>query len=224
VLAELIERVAGEDYRDVIERRVTTPMGLPRVLGVPPGAQAGIAELVAVGEPATAEEIEAVLGVPGIDVGEVTSDNLLRFNEPEARAVGHPGGGGIMTAAQLATFYQHLLHDDGRLFDPTVLHDVRTNVRNRLPDPMLGHPANRTLGLQLAGDDGHANKRGFGATSSPLAFGHAGAYGQIGWADPATGLSFAYCTNGMDLHQIREARRMVGLSSRAALCATPAVA
>src|SRR5918993_3487601 len=33
VLAEIIERVTGEDFRDVIERRVTEPAGLPRVLG-----------------------------------------------------------------------------------------------------------------------------------------------------------------------------------------------
>ena len=35
-----------------------------------------------------------------------------------------------------------------------------------------------------------------GRTVSPRTFGHNGAGGQIAWADPATGLSFCYFTNG----------------------------
>ena len=38
-----------------------------------------------------------------------------------------------------------------------------------------------------AGDDGLAPMRGFGHTNSSGAFGHNGAFGQIAWADPATG-------------------------------------
>jgi hypothetical protein len=34
VLADLIERVTGSDYRDFIEARVCAPLGLPRVLGL----------------------------------------------------------------------------------------------------------------------------------------------------------------------------------------------
>jgi hypothetical protein len=37
--------------------------------------------------------------------------------------------------------------------------------------------------------------------------------------DPTTGISIGYCTNGFDRHAIRQARRGVGLSSRAAACA-----
>ena len=70
----------------------------------------------------------------------------------------------------------------------------------------------------LAGD-ADRNYRGFGHTNSPLAFGHGGAGGQLGWADPETGISIGYCTNGFDRHIIRQARRGVGISSRAAACA-----
>jgi CubicO group peptidase (beta-lactamase class C family) len=62
---------------------------------------------------------------------------------------------------------------------------------------------------------------GFGHTSSPRAFGHGGAGGQVAWADPETGLSFAYLTNGFDRDLVRLGRRVVGLSSRAARCAGP---
>jgi CubicO group peptidase (beta-lactamase class C family) len=71
----------------------------------------------------------------------------------------------------------------------------------------------------VAGDDGMANFRGFGKTNSPRAFGHGGAGGQIGWADPASGISLAYCTNGFDRNDIRQGRRGVAISSLAAVCA-----
>ena len=92
-----------------------------------------------------------------------------------------------------------------------------------MPPPRVGpsHPprlVHRGLGISIAGDDDR-HWRGFGKTNSPEAFGHNGAGGQIAWADPATGISFAYCTTGFDRHPLRLARRSVGLSSRAALCA-----
>jgi CubicO group peptidase (beta-lactamase class C family) len=134
------------------------------------------------------------------------------------RAVGVPGGGGITTAADLAMFYQALLHNPGEMWKPAVLADATSQVRNHLPDPLFGVPANRSLGLVLAGDDGQAYLRGLGRTASPNAFGHNGAGGQLAFADPATGLSFAYLTNGLDQHVIRQGRRGVALASLAGLC------
>ena len=87
------------------------------------------------------------------------------------------------------------------------------HVRNRFVDPLVGVPILRTLGLVTAGDDGKASYRGFGKTGSPRRFGHNGAGGQLAWADPETGLSFVYLTNGLDAHPIRQARRGVALSS-----------
>ena len=48
--------------------------------------------------------------MPEPPITEVTEDAILAFNRPEFRAVGVPGGGGIATAADLALFYQGLLH------------------------------------------------------------------------------------------------------------------
>lgn len=222
VLAELIDRVTGGDYRDELERRVTGPLGLGRVLGLPEGTQRGIAELVTVGDVATPEELQSAFGVPELARGEVTTPIMLRFNEPAVRAVGVPGGGGVLRADQLALFYQELLHGKAGLWPAPLLADVTGNVRNRLPDPLMGTPANRSLGLILAGDDGRANLRGMGRTVSPRAFGHNGAAGQLAWADPATGLSFGYVTNGIDLNVVREPRRGTALSSLAGVCATAA--
>jgi CubicO group peptidase (beta-lactamase class C family) len=123
-----------------------------------------------------------------------------------------------MRAADLALFYQALLHNPEGLWDAAVLHDATTNVRCVLPDNLLQVPVNRTLGLVVAGDDGqHFMRYGsFGQANSPRAFGHAGAHMHVGWADPETGLSFAYCTNGIDADVMKEAVRGLRLSNLAA--------
>jgi CubicO group peptidase (beta-lactamase class C family) len=219
VLAEIIERVSGEAYCDFIETRITRPAGLSfRVLGAPIEDQDGVAHLENVGEAASPDELEAVLGVRELPFSDVSAEVLLGFNSPRVRALGVPGGGGVMRAAELALFYQALLHNPDDMWDPAVLADGVTNVRNHLPERHSGLPANRTLGLVVAGDDGRAHLRGFGHNASPRSFGHLGAGGQIAWADPDTGLSFAYVTNGMDQNIIREGRRGIALSSLAALC------
>ncbi|MEJ7582602.1 MAG: hypothetical protein WKF43_00680 [Acidimicrobiales bacterium] len=84
---------------------------------------------------------------------------------------------------------------------------------------LFAAPANRAIGMVVAGDDGRAGARGFGKTNSAAAFGYTGFGGQIARADPATGLSFAYLTNGIDRHLLRQTRRGVGLGSHAAVCA-----
>lgn len=212
VLAEIIQTVTGTDYRDVIEERITTPMGLPRIVGLPPTHQEGIADLVLVGEPATPDELEAVFGVRELPATEVTDDLVLRFNDPAVRELGVPGGGGFARARDLAHFYQELLHNTADIWDAATLTDATGRVRNTMPDPM-GVPANRSLGLILAGDDGMANMRGLGRTVSPRAFGHNGAGGQLAWADPETGISLGYVTNGYDRHEIRQPRRGTSIAS-----------
>ena len=218
VLAEIIERVAGLDFRNVVQDRVTSPAGLPRLLAIPLDQQTNVAELVTVGDVASTEEIRSAFGVDSLPVTEVTPAALLGFNDPEARTVGVPGGGGCMRACDLALYYQQLLHDDGTIWDPAIRSNVTSVVRNTLPDRLTGIPANRSLGLVLAGSDGKSHLRGMGRTVSGGAFGHNGAAGQLAWADPATGLSLGYCTNGIDLNVVREPRRGSAIGSLAAVC------
>jgi CubicO group peptidase (beta-lactamase class C family) len=218
VLAEIIDRVTGGDYRNEVARRIVDPLGLTFALGVPVDEQENVSELQLVGEPATADELEAVLGVRELPVTEVTDEALIGFNRPEVRAIGVPGGGGFGRATDLALYYQDLLSNRSGIWDPAVLADVTGNVRNHLPDRLTGIPANRSLGLVLAGDDGNSALRGMGRTVSGGAFGHNGAGGQLAWGDPATGLSLGYVTNGIDANIIRQGRRGVAISSRAAVC------
>jgi CubicO group peptidase (beta-lactamase class C family) len=219
VLAEIVNEVTGQDYRDVLHERVTGALGLPRVLGLGPDDLDGALDLVLCGEHATADELQAAFGISELPTTEVTDDALMWFNDPAVRAVGVPGGGGCANAATVALFYQELLHNQAGLWDPELLADVTGRVRNTFPDPLTRTPANRALGVIVAGDDGRANFRGFGHTQSPRTFGHNGAGGQLAWADPDSGLSFCYLTNGNDRNELRQPRRGIGITSRAATCA-----
>jgi CubicO group peptidase (beta-lactamase class C family) len=220
VLAELIERASGIDYREFIHDRLALPLGLPAMrVGVPEDEQGDIAELRLCGEPTPPEEVMALFGVPEIDRGEVSDEGLMLFNDPANRAVGVPGGGGVMGAADLALYYQALLHNPDGLWKPDVLADATGNIRNTFVDRLFRVRANRTIGLMVAGDDGLSSARGFGKTVSALAFGHNGAAGQVAWADPVSGLSFAYCTNGIDRHLLRQYRRDTAIASFAGVCA-----
>jgi len=223
VIAELIERRSGIAYGDFVRSRIAEPLGLPDLwCGLPDDQHPRLADVTFVGTELS-EADYAEMGMPMPPVTEVTEENLMRFNLPEVRRAGIPGGGGTMTAGDLALFYQALVNGgttpEGEvLWKPETLESARRIRSGSLRDPLFGKPANRALGLMIAGDETR-NYRGFGHTNSELAFGHGGAGGQLGWADPATGISIGYCTNGHDRNAIRQARRGIGISSRAALCA-----
>jgi CubicO group peptidase (beta-lactamase class C family) len=155
----------------------------------------------------------------GDHVKETGEQFLLRFNEPVVLSAGVPGAGGVGRAGDVALFYQSLLHNDAGLWRDDVLTDATRNVRNRLIDPLFKVPANRTLGLVVAGDDEHSIVRGFGRGNSPQAFGAQGVGGQIAWADPHSGLSFCYLTNGLDADVVASFTRSAKLAGLAARCA-----
>lgn len=219
VIAELIERRTGTAFTEFVRSRVIEPLGLRDLfLGLPHGENARVVPCQPVGDPLTDADY-ARLGVPPPPVTEVTEEAILNFNKPEVRAVGVPGGGAITTAADLALFWQALLHGGlgaTRLWSEAMLARARRVRTGDFTDPVYRKPASRGLGIVIAGDESRTY-RGFGHTHSPAAIGHNGAGGQIAWADPVTGLSFAYVTGGHDRNPIREARRCVAISSLAAV-------
>ena len=224
ILAEIIERRSGKDFREFVRDRIAMPLGLPGLrLGIPPAEHGRIADIVHVGDPLTAEEMKK-LGLPPMPETEVNEAMIQGFNNPVVRESGVPGGGGIMTAADLALFYQGLLHNPPAANGVPVWKSETLKEALRVRsgdyfDPIFKYKCNRALGVVVAGSDGLANYRGFGKTNSPNTFGHGGAGGQIGWGDPASGISLGYCTNGFDRNDIRQGRRGVAISSLAAVCA-----
>lgn len=223
VLAHLIEVLSGERFEDFVRARIALPLQLPDLrVGCPPAQQHRVADVVYVGEEASEAEMEAV-GMPRIVETEAVREGYLDLNRAAVRAIPIPGGGGYTTAGDLALFYQALLAA-GRAVDGTQVWKAETiaaALRPRTGDllePWFNKKANRALGVVVAGDEQRVF-RGFARANSPRAFGHNGAGGQIAWADPETGLSFAYFTNGFDRNPIRQAARGVALSELAARCA-----
>jgi CubicO group peptidase (beta-lactamase class C family) len=219
VLGELIEVLTGSDYRDFIRNSIVSPLGLQGLsLGGEGANQGEIAQLRHVGDIPSQEELAAHFGRP-VDWPDMTDDSLLSFNETRVRALGVPGGGAVASAADMALFYQSLMRNPGELWQPEILADAVGRVRVNFPDPMTGVPANRGLGVVIAGGDDKAAYRGMGRTVSPSAFGHQGVGGQVAWADPQSGISFCMLTNGLDANPLRSARFCASVNNRAGDCA-----
>jgi CubicO group peptidase (beta-lactamase class C family) len=176
-LAMVIEAVTGRDYRDVIRERVIAPLGIADELfvGVPPEQQGRCAD----------SHAPAEAGGPD-------------RNSPEFRAAGLPNGGGYGTARAMAAFYQMMLAGGRlgavRLFSPRMIEYVTRDFTGDMPDgAMAGIPMHRGLGPHVRGTGGRV--RGLGSIAHPATFGHGGVGSSYCWADPASGVSFAYVTN-----------------------------
>jgi CubicO group peptidase (beta-lactamase class C family) len=215
VLAEIIERRTGNDWRSFVRERITKPMGLEELfIGLPAEHDDRVARVNHRGE-----RIEP----PG-GYGEVTPEAVERMSDPSRLRNGAPGAGGVASAAELAMFYQVLVNGGRTVVGTQVLQPetIRfgTTVRSGgLCDRINGTPVNRGLSIVVSGGDGNAYMRGFGRVLGPRAFGHGGAGGQIAWGDPDTGISLGYCTNTFR-DWITIGRRGTALSSLAAQCAT----
>lgn len=232
VMAELVNRVAGTDYRTALRERVLDPLGLDRLeLGVPEERQGDVRAMVDGGEPSTAEEVAEFLGLPALPpaLAEMLAQaaggaaanpgaDITALQRPRILAAGVPGGGAVGDATALALFYQALLHNTQGVWDAGVLRDVTGNVRNTLAGRELNVVANRTLGLEVQGDDPTAGFRSGSGFASPRTFGHGGAAGQVAWADPDSGLSFVYLTDGSDRNAVRQSLRVRELAAAAVAC------
>jgi CubicO group peptidase (beta-lactamase class C family) len=224
-IADAIERITGKRLGEFVRERIAEPLGLPDLrIGLSRTIQQRMADVKWVGEPAREEEYRK-LGVtpPRANLESINEEVVLEMNESELREMDFPAGGLMTTAGDIALFYQALLNDGKayngiRIWQSEMLREARRIRSGNLLDPARGITANRALGIVIAGDDGKANLRGFGRTNSAEAFGHPGFGGQIGWADPATGISFGYLTNGYDRNDLREGRRSVAVCSLAGAC------
>ena len=181
VAAVLIEALTGRDFRDVVRDTVTAPLGLDGDLHV------GLAE----GEQRRAASIyEPMPDGRGVRP-------LAALNTPAARAAGVPGGGGYGTARGMAALYQMMLNggelNGVRLLSPRLLAYVLRNHTGERVDDYMGMPMHRGLGPHLRGTT--ATIRGLGSFAAPGVFGHGGVGSSYCWADPESGVSFAYLTN-----------------------------
>jgi CubicO group peptidase (beta-lactamase class C family) len=179
VAAVLIEAASKTDYRAFIREQVVEPLGLGDELfvGLP---DARHARAVDMHEPAAGSQVKRA-----------------EENNPEFRRAGAPGGGGYATARAMAAFYQMLAAGGTlagrRLLSPRMVQYVTRNVTGERVDGYMGMPMHRGLGPHVRGTT--ESIRGLGTIASPRTFGHGGVGSSYCWADPDSGVSFAYLTN-----------------------------
>jgi CubicO group peptidase (beta-lactamase class C family) len=180
--AVLVEALTKQDYRTFIRENIVEPLGLAGELFV------GLPE---------------VEGKRAADIHEPSADGarmVRRAEENNAafRRAGTPGGGGYATARAMAAFYQMLAAggtlNGVRLLSPRMVQYVTRNHTGDMVDGYMGMPMHRGLGPHSRGTT--PTIRGLGSLASPRTFGHGGVGSSYCWADPDSGVSFAYLTNG----------------------------
>ncbi len=123
---------------------------------------------------------------------------IHEMNEPRAWSAGLPALGGVGTASALAKFYQAVIGAIASPVSAAIRHALAT-PRCSGDDLVLLRPTTFTCGAQQDPVDEAGRKIRHIYGTSHAAFGHPGAGGSHGFADPATGISFAYVMNQMDL-------------------------
>ena len=122
-----------------------------------------------------------------------STTGTLDSNSREYHAAEIPAGNGITDARSLARMYASLIGDgvDGvrLLSDETVARASAEQAYGR--DEVLQLPTRFGLGFAL-----HSKEISLG---QPGAFGHSGAGGSLGFADPKAGIGFGYVMNKMQL-------------------------
>jgi len=97
----------------------------------------------------------------------------------------------------MAAFYQMMaaggVLNGTRFISPRMVQYVTRNFTGELVDHYMGMPMHRGLGPHSRGLTPAI--RGLGTLASPSTFGHGGVGSSYCWADPETGVSFAYISN-----------------------------
>ena len=181
VLAMVIEAVTGQDFRAYITDAILRPLGLENDLfvGLPEAQQSRMTYLY---EPAATDLKQQLRD-------ESTSTTWQR--------AGVPGGGAYGTARGMVALYQMMLQggrlNGVQLVSPrTLAYAIQNHTGDRV-DEFMGMPMHRGLGPHLRGHS--VGIRGLGSLASPRTFGHGGVGTSYCWADPDSGVSFAYITN-----------------------------
>jgi CubicO group peptidase (beta-lactamase class C family) len=179
VVGVLIEAVTGNDFRDEIRKRVIEPLELTREMFL--------------GLPETEDHRAAVMYTPR-QTEKWPLDPMV--SAPLFRRAGIPGAGGYATARAMAVFYQMMAQggvwNGVRIVSPRMIDYVTRDFTGDLVDDYTGYPMHRGLGPFSCGQSGHP---GLGAIAHPRTFGHSGVGTSYCWADPTSGLSFAFLSN-----------------------------
>jgi CubicO group peptidase (beta-lactamase class C family) len=211
LLDEIVRRLAGGEPLGAYWRRVfAEPLGLDFWIGLPESLHSRVATMIAprAGEPAEADRLflkafndpasptrRAFASPAGFAIASA-------MNTPAARSASLPALGGIGSARALAKFYAMLANggewEGRRFFQPGALKSLSMPLAQGF-DPVLQREMAFAAGFAIDPLDAEGRKLRSIFGPSRLAFGHPGAGGSLGFADPERKLGFAYVINQMEL-------------------------
>ncbi|MEP2777312.1 MAG: serine hydrolase domain-containing protein [Luteolibacter sp.] len=208
----LTDKTLGQVWHDEIAQ----PMGIDFWIGLPEREHARVADLIpGRAKPSALEEgfYAAFNQADSITRRAFSSPLGLRaiaeMNAPGAWMAALPAMGGVGTACGLAKFYQAAIGALDSPFSPSV-RAALGSLQISGDDKVLLRETAFTSGCQKDPVDENGEKKRQLYGKSLAAFGHPGAGGSHGFGDPASGVSFAYVMNQMELN-VMPGERCTGL-------------
>jgi CubicO group peptidase (beta-lactamase class C family) len=213
LVGEVLRRITGRSVGRFFADEVAGPLGLEFWIGLPEDLQARVAPLTNTGlnrqAPGMAaeapggeaqgmiEQLEALLGPGSLLIKALGGTSSLAlagngvFNQPEVRAAELPAANGVTNARSLAKMYAAVIgavDGVGPLLTPEQIAAASTTQTSG---------GDRVLMMETTFGLGFMTSSPFSPYGGPRAFGHAGAGGSVGFADPENGLGFGYVMNRM---------------------------
>jgi CubicO group peptidase (beta-lactamase class C family) len=202
---EPVRRLTGQVLGSYWRKKIAEPLGLDFWIGLPDSEWPRVARLYPgkAGKDDLADAFYKQLTTSGTFTRRAFSSPrglhaIHEMNEPRAWAAGLPALGGVSTASALAKFYQAAIGSIESPLSPVVRQALAT-AQISGDDRVLLRPTTFTCGAQQDPLDEFGQKIRHIYGPSLAAFGHPGAGGSHALGDPATGISFAYVMNQMDL-------------------------
>jgi len=209
---ELARRLTGRELGRYWREEIAGPGGIDFWIGLPEDEHDRVAQMLAPRAVCHDESdpfVEALADAESLTRAAFSSPGGLvgasMMNSPAVRSASLPSLGGIGSASALARFYSLLADDGGGLFSARVLGWMRQRLVSGY-DETLRLPTAFSAGFMLdpLNPSGTKARSVFGP--SVTAFGHPGAGGSLGFADPDRGLGFAYVMNQMEPGVLPKAR------------------
>jgi CubicO group peptidase (beta-lactamase class C family) len=200
LIGEVIRRITGKTPGTYLRDEIARPLNLDMHIGVDASFDARIAELI--GAPPPPPDKPDPVAEMARDPESVTFKAIANprpvidpalVNSREWRAAEVPAANGHATARSLAALYGALARggkvNGYQVLTPESIKRAHTEQANG-PDLVLGVVTRWGLGFAL-------NQAGAPIGPNPRTFGHPGAGGSLGFADPDARLGFGYVMNQM---------------------------
>ena len=204
LIDELVRRIAGTTLSDYWWSTFAEPLMLDLWIGLPEQENARVATIYApkAGKRAEPKQFYVDVATKGTLAHKVfTSPSGLNavseMNKPDNRARSFVSFGGIGSANSLAKFYAMLANggrlEDRQFFSEKTLNWMTTTLNDGV-DRVFQVPTAFSAGFMK--DSKNVQTKIFGGSTAT--FGHPGAGGSHGLADPENKISFAYVMNQME--------------------------